>query len=101
VNGALAGVEPAAAFSQVPGIELWHWPPAARAEHGAKMHAKIAVADRLILLVSSANLTHSGVSTNIEAGVLVHGGHAPHRAAEHVKQLIAAGVLARLSAGGA
>lgn len=100
-GGALAGVEPAAAFIQVPGIELWHWPPAARTEHGAKMHAKIAVADRRTLLVSSANLTQSGISTNIEAGVLVHGGHAPRRAAEHVKQLIATGVLARLSAVGA
>ena len=51
---------------------------------GAKMHAKIAVADRRALLVSSANLTQSGVGTNIEAGVLVRGGTAPQRAAEHI-----------------
>ncbi len=95
-GGAIAGTEPAAAFRHVPGIELWHWPPGARSESGAKMHAKIAVADRRALLVSSANLTHSGVDTNIEAGVLVRGGHAPRRAAEHVTHLIAAGVLARL-----
>ena len=79
--------------------ELWHWPPRARTEPGAKMHAKIAVADRSALLVSSANLTQSGVGTNIEAGVLVRGGHAPRRAAEHVAHLIAAGVLTRLHGG--
>jgi phosphatidylserine/phosphatidylglycerophosphate/cardiolipin synthase-like enzyme len=63
------------------------------------MHAKIAVADRHTLLVTSANLTQSGVATNIEAGLLVHGGHAPRRAAEHVSHLIATGVLVRLRAG--
>ena len=37
-------------------------------DRSARMHAKIAVADRRALLVSSANLTQSGVDTNIEAG---------------------------------
>lgn len=99
-GGAIGGsVEPAAAFHTVPGVELWHWPPADRSDPGAKMHAKVAVADRRTLLVSSANLTQSGVRTNMEAGVLVRGGTAPQRAAEHVGQLIAAGVLVRLRAG--
>ena len=97
-GGALSGAEPAAAFRSVPGIELWHWPPAARPE-GARMHAKIAVADRTALLVSSANLTQAGADTNIEAGLLVRGGAAPQRAAEHVDWLIANGVLARLFVG--
>jgi phosphatidylserine/phosphatidylglycerophosphate/cardiolipin synthase-like enzyme len=95
-GGALAGTEPAATFRMVPGVELWHWPAAARTEQGAKMHAKIAVADRSVLFVSSANLTQSGVETNIEAGILVRGGPAPRRAAEHVTQLAAAGMLTRL-----
>ena len=43
------------------------------------MHAKIAVADRMVLLVSSANLTSAGIDKNIEAGILVHGGTAPVR----------------------
>ena len=99
-GGAIGGsVEPAAAFQAVPGVELWHWPPAARSESSAKMHAKVAIADRRALLVSSANLTQSGVKSNMEAGVLVRGGTAPRRAAEHVEQLIAAGVLVRLHAG--
>ena len=98
-GGALAGTEPAAAFRTVPGVELWHWPVTQRPERSARMHAKIAVADRSVLLVSSANLTQSGVDTNIEAGLLVHGGAAPRRAAEHLTQLMAAGVLARLYPG--
>ncbi len=95
-GSALAGAEPAAAFAGVPGIRLWHWPAARRPEQGAKMHAKLAVADRRVLLVSSANLTQSGVGRNIEAGLLVHGGTAPQRAAEHFAELTAQGVLVRL-----
>lgn len=99
-GGALAGTEQPAASRTVAEIELWHWPPAARVESGAKMHAKVAIADRRALLVSSANLTQSGVGTNIETGVLVRGGAAPRRAAEHIAQLVASGMLVRLRAGG-
>ena len=97
--GALGGAEPAAAFLAVPGVDLWHWPVARRPDRSARMHAKIAVADRRILLVSSANLTQSGVDTNIEAGLLVRGGAAPQRAAEHLDRLVADGALARLFVG--
>ena len=51
------------------------------------MHAKLAIADRRVLLVTSANLTQSGVGRNIEAGLLTRGGVAPIRAAEHVDAL--------------
>lgn len=99
-GGGLAGAEPAAAFTAVPGVEVWHWPVGERTGDpggGAKMHAKLAVADRRVLLASSANLTQSGVDTNIEAGLLVRGGTAPRRAAEHIAELRARGVLTRLS----
>ena len=71
--------------------------PSRRTEPGAKMHAKLAVADRCVLFVTSANLTQSGVGKNIAAGLLVRGGTAPLRAAEHVDALRAAGTLCRLS----
>jgi len=58
--------------------------------------AKLAIADDHVLLVSSANLTQSGVGRNIEAGLLVRGGPVPARAAEHVRQLQASGTLERL-----
>lgn len=92
-GGALAGEEPGAAFAVVPGVRVWHWPTARRAEHSSKMHAKLAVADEAVLFVSSANLTQSGIGKNIEAGLFVRGGPAPARAAEHVRQLQASGAL--------
>jgi phosphatidylserine/phosphatidylglycerophosphate/cardiolipin synthase-like enzyme len=96
-GSALSGDEPYQAFTGVPGIQLWHWPTSQRAEPGAKMHAKLAVADRCVLLVTSANLTQSGVTKNIEAGLLIRGGSAPLRAAEHVDALRSTGILTRLS----
>jgi hypothetical protein len=50
-----------------------------------------------VLLISSANLTQSGAAKNIEAGLLIHGGHAPRRVAEHITELKANHVLDRLS----
>jgi phosphatidylserine/phosphatidylglycerophosphate/cardiolipin synthase-like enzyme len=94
-GGALSGEEPAAAFLEIPGAQVWHWPAGRRSEQSSKMHAKLAVADSAVLLVSSANLTQSGISKNIEAGLLVRGGPAPARAAEHVRQLQASGALER------
>jgi phosphatidylserine/phosphatidylglycerophosphate/cardiolipin synthase-like enzyme len=96
-GSALAGDEPYQALTGIDGIDLWHWPSAKRTEPGAKMHAKLAVADRCVLFVTSANLTQSGVGKNIEAGLLVRGGIAPLRAAEHVDALRATGALSRLS----
>jgi phosphatidylserine/phosphatidylglycerophosphate/cardiolipin synthase-like enzyme len=96
-GSALAGAEPYQAFTGVGGLSLYHWPPAKRADRGAKMHAKLAVADRALLFVTSANLTASGVTSNIEAGVLIRGGTAPLRAAEHIEALRAAGELVRLA----
>ena len=58
---------------------------------------KLAVADRHVLFVSSANLTQLGVAKNIEAGLLVRGGPAPVRAAEHIDALRATGDLVRLA----
>lgn len=96
-GSALAGAEPAAAFAALPAVQLWHWPVAQRAELNAKMHAKLAVADRRVLLVSSANLTQSGVAKNVEAGLLVRGGHTPRRVAEHIAELKAAHFLGPLT----
>lgn len=96
-GSALSGDEPYHAFTGIHGIELWHWPPDRRTEPGAKMHAKLAVADRRVLLITSANLTQSGVAKNIEAGLLVRGGAAPCRAVEHVDALRASGDLVKLT----
>lgn len=86
-GSALSGSEPAAAFSGLPGLTLWHWPKSSRGTESAKMHAKVAIADGRSMLVSSANLTQSGVHDSLEAGVLVRGGTAPLRALEYVRDL--------------
>ncbi|MEW2400399.1 DISARM system phospholipase D-like protein DrmC [Streptomyces sp. NPDC046862] len=94
-GSALSGTEPASAFLDVSGLRIWHWPPGNRAEPGAKTHAKLALADRRVLLTTSANFTQSGVDRNIEAGVLITGGSVPTRTAEHVQELRRTGVLQR------
>lgn len=93
-GSALSETEPASAFAEVDGIRIWHWPPGGRPT-GAKTHAKLVVADRYRLLTTSANLTRSGADRNIEAGVLVSGGHVPARASEHIEELQRTGVLQR------
>ncbi|WP_327393160.1 DISARM system phospholipase D-like protein DrmC [Streptomyces sp. NBC_01186] len=95
--GLLAGPEPADAFATVPGIRLWHWTSESRGHQRARQHAKLAVADRRVLLLGSANLTESAVRRNLEAGVLITGGDAPKRAAEHVRELQRRGVLTPLT----
>jgi phosphatidylserine/phosphatidylglycerophosphate/cardiolipin synthase-like enzyme len=94
-GSALSGTEPASAFAAVPGIRVWHWPLVNRTEPGAKTHAKLAVADRHVLLTTSANFTQSGVDRNIEAGVLVRGGTLPARTSEHIQELQRTGILER------
>jgi phosphatidylserine/phosphatidylglycerophosphate/cardiolipin synthase-like enzyme len=94
-GSALQGAEPAAAFSRITGLELWHWPTTQRTDPGAKMHAKLVVADDAVLFTTSANLTASGVGRNLEAGLLVRGGHAPGRTTEHIRELQVTGVLHR------
>jgi len=98
-GSALAGQEPAWAFAGVPGLTLWHWPRSRRGDAGARMHAKVAVADRTTLLVTSANLTPAGSTHNMEAGLLVRGGSVPRRAVDHVSELRVSGILERLRGG--
>ncbi|MCX4536055.1 DISARM system phospholipase D-like protein DrmC [Streptomyces sp. NBC_00841] len=94
-RGLLSGREPAGAFASVPGLRLWHWVRDPDADSYARQHAKLAVADRRVLFLGSANLTESAARRNIEAGVLVRGGDAPQRAAEHIVELQRRGILRR------
>ncbi|UGQ11290.1 DISARM system phospholipase D-like protein DrmC [Yinghuangia sp. ASG 101] len=96
-GGLLSGPEPARAFESAPGVRLWHWPGEERPSPGARQHAKIAVADGRLLFLGSANLTESGARRNIEAGLLVRGGAAPQRVADHVHELQRRGVLRRFT----
>ena len=61
-------------------VSFWIWPRDARPLVGGRpavLHAKAAVADESVALVSSANLTQSALSGNMELGVVVRGGSVP------------------------
>ncbi|MET7901955.1 DISARM system phospholipase D-like protein DrmC [Streptomyces sp. NPDC005336] len=92
-RGLLSGREPAEAFASVPGLRLWHWARDSAEHVHSRQHAKLAVADRRTLFLGSANLTESAARRNIEAGVLVTGGEAPRRAAEHIVELQRLGIF--------
>ncbi|MGW0547755.1 DISARM system phospholipase D-like protein DrmC [Streptomyces altiplanensis] len=92
-GGLLSGREPAEAFASVPGLLLWVWARGPAEQGRSRQHAKLAVADRRTLLLGSANLTESAARSNIEAGVLVTGGEAPRRTAEHIVELQRLGIL--------
>jgi phosphatidylserine/phosphatidylglycerophosphate/cardiolipin synthase-like enzyme len=94
-GSALQGEQPARAFASLPGIPLFTWAVSRRPE-GARMHAKLAVADERVLFVTSANLTAAGIESNLEAGVLVRGGAAPRRAAEQLRAMRRDGLLVRI-----
>jgi phosphatidylserine/phosphatidylglycerophosphate/cardiolipin synthase-like enzyme len=59
----------------------------------AVLHAKAAVADEHLALVSSANLTGRGLDGNVELGLLVRGGPVVIQLARHLQALMSAGVF--------
>jgi phosphatidylserine/phosphatidylglycerophosphate/cardiolipin synthase-like enzyme len=76
---------------------LYTWPaerrPRDRRGGLAALHAKVAVADGSVLVVSSANLTESAMERNMELGLLVGGGGLPMRVQTHFDCLIERGEL--------
>lgn len=72
-----------------------HWPARSRPP-GASLHAKIIVVDSAVALVGSANLTSRAMESNLECGILLHGGPAPRVIRDHLTSLYATGTLRRL-----
>jgi phosphatidylserine/phosphatidylglycerophosphate/cardiolipin synthase-like enzyme len=60
------------------------------------MHVKAVVVDGRVALVTSANLTGHALERNMELGLVVRGGAAPKRLADHFQALTAAGNLTRV-----
>jgi phosphatidylserine/phosphatidylglycerophosphate/cardiolipin synthase-like enzyme len=80
--------------------EVYRWPLEQRprddeGRHGS-LHAKCAVADRDLLLISSANLTHYALNLNMELGLLIRGGPQPREVDRHFRALIDQGALTLL-----
>jgi phosphatidylserine/phosphatidylglycerophosphate/cardiolipin synthase-like enzyme len=58
-----------------------------------KVHAKCAVADNRVALITSANLTQAAMERNMELGVLIRGGTIPETLATHLNALATVGEL--------
>ncbi|MDP8991536.1 MAG: DISARM system phospholipase D-like protein DrmC [Actinomycetota bacterium] len=77
-------------------VHVYTWEPTLRDANDpghAAMHAKAALADDQVALVTSANLTGHALDRNMELGLLVRGGDVPRALAEHFDGLIKDGVL--------
>lgn len=93
------GTAAARAFEASERISLYTWPPTLLPEHDpqhASLHAKAAIADDRLALVTSANLTEYALDRNMELGLLVRGGAVPKLLAGHFDGLIGRGVLVKL-----
>ncbi|NKC31592.1 DISARM system phospholipase D-like protein DrmC [Falsiroseomonas selenitidurans] len=53
-----------------------------------RVHAKVAVSDGRAAFLTSANLTGHALEKNMEAGVLIEGGHVPSKLRSHLHALI-------------
>ena len=72
-------------------------PLSADGRHGS-LHAKVAIADGRVMLISSANLTEYAMTLNMELGVMINGGPSPERVAEHLGRLVEMGTFGRIEA---
>lgn len=77
-------------------VSFWVWPRDRRPEGGASMHVKAVIVDGRAALVTSANLTGYALERNMELGLVIRGGAAPQRLADHFQALTASGNLARV-----
>ncbi|MCC6602220.1 MAG: phospholipase [Anaerolineae bacterium] len=79
---------------------LYMWPREKRplTEDGrfGSLHAKIALADRQTLLISSANLTDYAMTLNMEMGILVRGGEVPKHVESLLLNLLERGVFVKI-----
>ncbi len=68
----------------LPDVAYYVWKPSTK----GSVHAKCAVADDFMALITSANLTENAMEFNMELGVLIRGGAIPKKVAAHFEALI-------------
>lgn len=80
----------------VAGAELLWWPTERRrvvnGNYGA-LHAKAAVADEHMAVISSANLTGRAMDANLELGILLQGGRIPIALKNQLDHMREVGIL--------
>lgn len=72
----------------VPSAKLYAWRERVAPFADGRVHAKVAVADGDVCFITSANLTGHAMEQNMEAGVLITGGHIPKLLHEHLQALV-------------
>ena len=72
----------------VPTARLYAWRDKADPFSDGRVHAKVAVADGRMCFITSANLTGHAMEKNMEAGVLISGGHIPRLLDDHLRSLV-------------
>lgn len=72
----------------VPSALLYAWTNRPHPFTNGRVHAKVAVADGSVAFLTSANLTGHALEKNMEAGILVTGGHIPASLRAHLHALI-------------
>ncbi|NVN09809.1 DISARM system phospholipase D-like protein DrmC [Nguyenibacter vanlangensis] len=77
----------------VPSAKLYVWTDRPHPFTNGRVHAKVAVADGVVAFVTSANLTGHALEKNMEAGLLLTGGHVPSSLRDHLYALIETKVI--------
>ena len=78
----------------VPTAKLYAWRERATQFADGRVHAKVAVADGDVCFITSANLTGHAMEQNMEAGLLISGGHIPQTLEEHLRALVSMRIVA-------
>jgi len=72
----------------LPAARLYAWRDKADRYSDGCVHAKVAVAEGRMCFITSANLTGYAMEKNMEAGVLITGGHIPRLLNAHLQSLV-------------
>jgi phosphatidylserine/phosphatidylglycerophosphate/cardiolipin synthase-like enzyme len=93
-HGGSLSVDPIAMMRKnVPPAKLYVWTDRPAPFTEGRVHAKVAVADRKIAFLTSANLTGHALEKNMEAGVLIRGGNIPSDLRAHLDALVETNVI--------
>jgi cardiolipin synthase A/B len=77
----------------VPSAALYVWTDRPAPFTEGRVHAKVAVADGHTAFLTSANLIGHALEKNMEAGVVISGGHVPTGLREHLLALVETKVI--------
>lgn len=96
-QGGSLSVDPTATMRGcVPSAVLYAWTDRSAPFTEGRVHAKVAVADGSIAFLTSANLTGHALEKNMEAGIVVTGGHIPADLRAHLRALVETKVIRRI-----